>query len=152
MCLKSCLFLALCHEFCNGVLECMRVVGKATYIKPVSHDSTYWSLSYNSDDPTPLDPVKGKLRSHFGTAFSWQVFCLNEQVWEEISGNLLVCELPTLERLLLDANAILPEIGPALVLSYAALENLSVIITSHYAKSKVPDKLWAWVNKRQSQT
>ena len=51
--------------------------------------------------------------------------------------------------LILDAQALLPEIGPSLVLAYAALEAFVDSCLDKLAPlAKIPDILWSWINKR----
>ena len=53
------------------------------------------------------------------------------------------------ETMLLDAHALLPEIGPALVLAATALEVLISEALEHLSgKAKVQSAVWQWINNR----
>ena len=74
----------------------------------------------------------------------------NAAVWSAVG--LLPPErtLRTWERLLLDAEGLLPEVGPAVVLAAAALENLIAYILGILARPAVtPAGLWDWTTQRE---
>jgi hypothetical protein len=51
--------------------------------------------------------------------------------------------------LLMDAIRLLPEVGPAIVLAYSALETaIAVALDSLVLTSSVPEELWNWLNHR----
>ena len=70
---------------------------------------------------------------------------LDAQTWSELRAEPEKAA-PAWETLLLDASAVLPQIGPAIVLAYTALEVLIAAVLSDLA-ARDPSKqaLWTWV-------
>ena len=57
--------------------------------------------------------------------------------------------MPTWAKLLLDAEALLPEIGPAIVLMVTAHETLIAACLRHLAgQTQTAERLWEWMNDR----
>ncbi len=133
----------------NGVIEAFRAIGKVGFLRPIRYDSTYWVLSYRNDDLAELPEQEGLLRSHMVASMLWQVFALSNEVWAEVSSNLLTIDLPTWERLFMDALSLFPENGPSIVLCYSAIETLCSITLDYLSRGKLPEDLWHWITERR---
>jgi hypothetical protein len=133
----------------NKVVESFRALGKVAFLRSFSHDQTSWVLLYCNDDLTELPRTEGLLRGRHGTARSWQVFGLNRSLWQKVSENLLTAKLPTWERLFFDALSILPEIGPAIILGFSAVETLASVAMDALSKDKLPPTVWDWITERK---
>jgi hypothetical protein len=58
-------------------------------------------------------------------------------------------EIQTWETLILDAEALLPDVRASVVLAYSALETLIAIALDYLVtNSPTPPELWKWINKR----
>ena len=127
----------------------MRLAMNGSEIRPIEFSRTTWRLDYLNDDGSDLEKRDGFKRGHgkITARISWQV--INKEVWNAIQSLPRDCEVPPWIRLLLDARHLRDEVGPSIVLAYAALE---VCIASTLDKlavtSNIPDSLWQWINNR----
>jgi len=70
-------------------------------------------------------------------------------IWEKTNSLPLEYRPATWENLLLDAESLLPHVGPVLVLMAASIETAISAVLRHLAtKGLVPDQLWQWINDR----
>ena len=127
----------------------LRFVTRVSKIKPLDFPHVSWYLQYLNDDESELEEQEGLVRGRGARhhKFSWGV--VNKEVWENLHNLPPDYQPPPWVMLLLDADLILPEIGPALVLAATALEvcisqNLDVLA----AGGSVPKELWKWMNNR----
>lgn len=79
--------------------------------------------------------------------FQFSFVALTKEVWENIHSIPPNQQLPAWKTLLLDADAILPEVGPAIVLTFTALEVfISKILDNIATSSNLDSELWEWIN------
>jgi hypothetical protein len=133
----------------NYLLIRLRYVTRAAQIRPLDHPWGRWRLDYLRDDETELEVDEGLVRGRgaLAASFSWVV--LNKQIWDDVHSVPPDFDPPPWEELLIDAQADLPRIGPAVVLAATALEVFISHTLDNLARtSTVPAPLWAWINKR----
>lgn len=136
-------------NYANMFLRMLRTITKGDYIKPVSYDMCIWRIDYLDDEGKVLQEEPNKIRVILSSRFSWKVAALNELVWESLTKIPVNYEPPRWESLLLDATCILPEIGPAIVLSFTAIETIISSACDILAKKEdKTNKLWKWLNSR----
>ena len=108
-----------------------------------------WSSKYLNDDESELSEEKGFVRGKGMRKLQFPFVELNKEVWENIHSILPNQQLPVWKTLLLDADAILPEVGPAIVLAFTALEVfISKILDNIATSSNLDSDLWEWINNR----
>jgi hypothetical protein len=136
-------------EFANSMLARIRVYSRSFQIKPLQIGHDPWRVTYLTDDGQQLAHEEGKIRFLTG-AFSviGRAAVTNESIQ-------LVVERQTTEEpfawdnLLLDAYALLPDVGSAIVMASAALEVfISWALSALHAEQQLPNQLWTWINER----
>lgn len=140
----------LVKKVANDFLTRLRYVTGASKIKLLDFPNRInWRLRYLKDDETELPKEKGLVRGKGGETFHISIFAVNKEIWKDVHSLDPFVELPVWKSLLLDAQAILPEIGPAIVLTNTALEVfISKTLDSLAASGIVDERLWKWINNR----
>jgi len=133
----------------NSFLIRLRYVARAAGIRSIDYPSVTWNVRYLNDDESELEDAEGLVRTRGGLSFSFSFVALSKAVWHDINQLPINFEPPPWEELLLDAQADLPRIGPAIVLAATALEVFIAHILDRLAeKGAVPANLWEWINNR----
>ena len=134
----------------NRFLAKLRFITRSSQIRPLKFPLTGWHVRYLNDDETELEEKEGfiKERGTIQHSSSWIV--LNNAIWNDIfklSPNYVP---PHWDSLLLDAIAMLPEVGPSIVLAATALDVfISYVLNKLAVESSVPGDLWEWINNRK---
>jgi hypothetical protein len=141
--------LELIKTVANDFLARLRYVANAANVKLIEFPFTSWGLTYLNDDGTDLPEEKGIMRGRGMRAFQFSFVGLNKDVWEDIHKLKPHQPLPVWKSLLLDADSLLPEIGPAVVLTFTALEVfISKTLDDLSLSSDIDNDLWHWINNR----
>lgn len=137
-------------DIANGFIARLRTLTRGHKVRMVSPESVPYRLDYLSDDGNELPTETGKYHRRLGSPFTVHVTALNASIWNEVHS------LPTnhspysWDTLLLDAEALLPEVGASLVVATAALEILIEWALDRIAeRSRLNNNLWRWINKRR---
>jgi hypothetical protein len=133
----------------NNWINRYKYLARSTSVRPIRPGETFFSLEYLTDDEEslPSDPELFRLRTY--ATQSIQIDILDKSVWDQVGVISREEETRAWEVLLLDAPGMLPKIGPAIVLAYAALEAfIDWSLDRLVDPSKIPSLLWNWVNKR----
>lgn len=144
--------LTLLFEIVNDFVARYRSAARSPSARFLTPTQTLWSLRYLRDDETelPEDPAlrRGAGASHYGFRLSG----LNTAVWNR-TWNLPPGYRPHgWEWLLLDAEALLPEVGPTIMVAYSALETfISWALDQLAIRKGLPPELWDWINDRGRQ-
>lgn len=140
---------ALIIDVANDFLSRLRFVANASKVKMIEFPNVNWNIRYLNDDETELDEEKGFVRGKFGRRFQYSYIVLNKEVWENVHSIAPGKNIPVWKTLLLDADSVLPEIGPAIILTFTALEVfISKTLDDLAATSNISDDLWKWINSR----
>jgi hypothetical protein len=134
----------------NRYLDAIRSSTGASHIHPIGVDNTFGWLHYLTDAGQDLEPQDGLRRGLAVAHFLHKAAMVETTVWDQV-GYLLPTYTPKpWATLLLDAESLLPAVGPALVLAAAALENLIESELDYLATNRgVPLALWTWINERR---
>ncbi len=139
----------LVFELANGFLARVRTVTRGSEIKPASPGTTFWRLDYLTDTENEFPYSPELFRRTVGVPVSWRAAGLNTAVWTKALTLPDDFRAPTWDTLLLDARALLPEVGPAVVLAYAALETFIESSLNQLAPlANVSPDYWNWINDR----
>jgi len=85
-----------------------------------------------------------------GRKFEFSFIAINKEVWDNVYSIDPFQPLPIWKTLLLDAESMLPEIGPVIILTSTALEVFISIILDEIVKTgKIDSPLWDWINDRR---
>jgi|GEM_PF-3261326 len=137
------------EEIANYFLSRLKYVTGSPHIKPINFKFSSWDMEYLNNDGTELPKTNGSVNVRGSRKFTMSYTPLNKEVWENIHSLDLNFTIPVWRILLIDAKAILPEIGPAIVLIFTALEVfISKTLDEIAATGKVNDELWEWINDR----
>lgn len=143
----------LIREVVNHFLDRLRFVTNGTKITPVNFPQGVWRLEYRDDDKQELQKKEGSCRGRGSFAYEFSYTLLTPEIWEAVFSLPDNFEAPHWKNLLLDAHRTLPEIGPAIVLAYTALEVfISDILTKLALQSELSEEFWGWLIKRDSYT
>ena len=135
----------------NNWINRYRHLTRSVNVRVIRLEDTFWALEYLTDDakPLPQDPVLFRFRTAGRHGVSVNV--LDRVVWDRVGAVPFNSSVQAWEILLLDAPALLPEIGPAVVLAYAALEGfIDACLDKLAPLAKIPPGLWEWINTRDS--
>lgn len=136
-------------DVANSVLRRLRGVTQAGVLKPISERSSFWRLEYLADDGSelPFDPEL--IRRRNAGSLSWSFVAINRGTWEQALTLPVDYRPQVWEVLYQDALTLLPERGPALVLTAASLETLILqALDTLAARVDMPSGLWEWINDR----
>lgn len=138
----------LVHGIANDFLERARHVTNGSQIKTLSTPLQY-RVDYLNDDETAPASEKGLIKGKGTIGFKVSWIGLNNEIWEDIFDTYDGVELPAWKGLLLDAYALLPAVGPSVVLAHTAIEVfVSTLLTKMVSIGKMDKELWEWLNTR----
>ena len=141
--------LELIEEVTNDFMSRLRYATNASKVKLIKLSESNWTCTYLKDDGTELKKDKRYLRERGMRRFEFSYVALNNEIWENINSIPPGYNLPAWKTLLLDAESILPEIGPAIVLTFTALEVfISKILDDIVKHSGIESDFWEWINNR----
>src|SRR5205814_156284 len=109
-------------DIANAWLARFRVLSRGSNVLPLRVDGTNWVIDYMSDDGEPRADRKGLQRRQMGIAYRFRLVGLDLGAWEDTWTLPADYAPPVWDVLLLDAQSLLPAVGPAIVLAYSALE------------------------------
>ncbi len=140
---------SLAIAIANRLLTNLRLTNISSVIRPVEFHEVYWRLEYLTDQEEPIPSEAGKIRSRYGSTFHERFVGVTPQVWDVISRLPPEYEPPIWAKLLLDADAAMPDIGAAVVLAATAIETIAKRVSDAVADdSNLPPGLWDWINNR----
>ncbi len=143
--------ITLAFEMMNNWLLRYKYLVRSSNVKTLRPDGTFWVLEYLTDQEQslPADPALHRRRG--GGPLKVQFDIVNDTVWNRVGQVPSAFKPLAWEILLLDAPALLAEIGPAVVLAYAALEAFIDWSLDQLAVTRqIPAVLWNWINTRDS--
>ena len=142
--------LELAFAVANEILTKIRVLSRAQEVKPVRGSMTFWRLDYLDDREERLPRVEGLLRTKVATQVRFQVAALTRALWGSVTGLPDDFTDHTWDALLLDAEALLPDVGPAIAVANASLEIFSTWAIDQLQTENqfAPDGLWDWIFHR----
>jgi len=138
-------------EVVNNWINRYKYLVRSSNVRPVRPNETPWVLEYLADNEErlPQDPTLFRLRTFVRQRVPFDL--LDAAVWDRVGAVPIEAKALAWEVLLLDAPALLPEIGPAIVLAYAALEAFIDWCLDKLAPlAKIPPALWKWISERDS--
>jgi len=141
----------LSHAFAvlNGLLRRMRTVGQAARIREIDLTNVLWRFEYLNDDGTSLERDTRYIRVRAGVSVRFEAQALLPSLWERIQALPIDYVPPRWDTLLLDAELMLPEIGPPLVLAFTAVETVASFTIDSFANAAgISPALWKWLNDR----
>lgn len=83
---------------------------------------TFWTVRYFDDTGDELPEVKGLVRGRVNAPFRFRFTGLDASSWSAVQNLSFDFQPHIWERLYLDAQFLLPEVGPALTLAISAIE------------------------------
>lgn len=133
----------------NNFLSKIRSVTTGFDMRPLGKNNTIWQLEYLSDSEEPLPTDPNLFRKVFLYSGQWRMTLLNEAIMEKVTTLSQNYEMKTWETLILDAEALLPDVRASIVLAFSALETLITIALDDFVKTTpVPAELWKWITER----
>ena len=139
----------LLFEVLNSMLYRLRSVTRSPFIHPISQQASNWRIEYLTDAGEPVAREEEKVKARSSIGFSCQITGLTAEQWHAFIGLPRDFHTKAWEELLLDAEAHLPDVVPAIVLSAVALEVLIGNSLSALAPADHPAaELWHYINNR----
>ncbi len=142
--------LRLVFSIANRVLAGLRVLSRGQKLKPLSETSTFWRVDYLNDQGEQLPVEEALFRTKCGGEFRWTLVSLPPPLWDAVSNLPHSFIHHTWDALLLDAEALLPDVGPAIAVANAALEAFVPWALDQLQESGTfaPPALWHYVFNR----
>ncbi len=139
----------LAFNLTNSWIRRFRVLSRAGWIKPLSQHSLPWKLEILNDDEVIVEPAEGQWRRRLGAVRHFQYAALDSYGWDAVATLPENYQAQPSDELLLDAYALLPQIGPAIVLAYSAVETRIAQALDRLAElTGVNPALWSWLINR----
>jgi hypothetical protein len=139
----------LAFDIANGLLTRIRAVARGCEVHTLDAKRTPWRVDYLGDDGQPLAPIEGLHRCRFGHHVSFQATALTAAFWEQIGAMPRDFAPWYWGTLLLDAEALLPDVDASIALANAALEAFGKwLLDQLAAQQSLPSGLWDWINNR----
>ena len=138
-------------EVANSLLRRLRTVGQAAGILALDPTKTSWSLEYLSDAGEELPREPGLVRRGYHVRSSGRLQAVTEVIWQRVKSLPSDYEPSTWDNLLLDAELLMPQVGPVVVLAQSAIETAVSAVLNHLASRTplpLPPGLWEWIDKR----
>jgi len=133
----------------NRLLDRLRSVLQSDALDPITSRAISY-VQYLNDDGSDLAKEEGKHRGWAAFEGRFSVVALSPAQWNHYLGAVPEYEPPVWESMQLDALALLPQVGPAIVLAAAALETLIVRSLDLLIRpSGIPHELWSFMNDRE---
>jgi hypothetical protein len=141
--------LALACEAVNGVFERIRVLTRATHLKPLDPESgsVLFRLTFMDDDHNRLPKAEGQVGGLGSSTFRLENLVVTNALWEA-AVRIGEFEIQPWDELFLDAAGLDVELGPSVVLAAAAVETRIAHALSTLATGKLPEELWTWIEDR----
>jgi len=137
------------YEIANEFLARVRVYSRAFQIKPILTSRDPWRLRYLTDDGQELEVEEGKFRGQFGFTSTLGFATITPEIMQMVGTHWHTAEPYAWDLLLLDAQALLPEVGSAIVIAAAALETfIGWALNVLNENQPLPGGLWTWINDR----
>jgi hypothetical protein len=143
----------LAFEVANSFLARIRVYSRAPQIRPLVRSRDPWKVSYLSDDFRQLEVEEGKHRGRLAATVSVGNVALTPETIRMVADRWQSAEPYVWDELLLDAHALWPDVGSAIVMAYAALETfIEWALEILQEERKLPGKFWKWIKERDHWT
>jgi hypothetical protein len=132
----------------NEVLAKLRVYSRASQIKPLIPARDACQVTYLTDDGKEVEEEDGKKRSHFYAHSGFSFPAITPEIVSLVTHPDLG-EPYVWDQLLLDSNALLPDVGGAIVMASAALETfIAWALDVLHQERELPPGLWDWIKTR----
>lgn len=143
--------LELFFKLVNSVIGRLKSVGRMSNTKFIDLDTAAaWKIEYLTDDGQRLPRDETIFRIQTGHKLTWQISAMPADVWNLALILPVDFTLPIWHKLILDANAQLPDVNTSIVLANAALESFIRLSLDILAKgSSIPLESWKWVSNRE---
>jgi hypothetical protein len=137
----------------NAFLVRLRLLGRAGSIRPLDHKTSCWRIDFLSDEGARLPRTPPLVRRRVTAALAFRANGLKRELWDAIWMLPPDYQPSTSDVLLIDAHEALPQdVGSAVVLAAAAMEERIATALEILADGKVDPVLWEWMNDRGGHT
>jgi hypothetical protein len=139
---------ALARAEANSTLAHLRVLGRSPHVRPIT-DTTCSRFRFLHDDETGFEPARSLVTQARVYGHPTDVLVVPPALWDAARTVPDNYQTSPWDALVLDAIALLPDIGPAMVLAYAALEaRITSALDVLASKAGVDAAVWDWLNDR----
>lgn len=136
-------------EIANEILARIRVYSRAFHIKPLVIGRDPWQLWYLTDDSQVFEIEEGKRRGIGSVSVTVGGAALTPEIIKMLATHGQNAEPYVWDQLLLDAQALLPDVGSAIVMASAALETfIGWALDVLQEERPLPGSLWNWIKER----
>ena len=143
----------LAFQVANDFLRRVRAYSRAFQITPVVVGRDSWWFRYLTDDERELEPEAGKVRGKGGGVVTIGFPAVTPDILQMVADRWESAEPYGWDFLLLDARALLPDVGSAVVMAAAALETfIAWALNILHDGQPLPNGLWHWINNRDHWT
>lgn len=133
-------------EAANEVLRRIRILARASNARLLNPGDVLWLLRYLRDDGALVDEDPLLYRERWVAIADWKLVGITPRLWTAASNLESRAVARVWEDLLLDADALFAEVGPAVVLAHSALETFARATLERLSQaSSTPPRLWKFV-------
>jgi hypothetical protein len=137
----------------NSWLRRFRTLNRIAWAKPLTAEGVPWEVAILNDDGTTVEKEEHKWRQLLGSNRTIRYTGLDSLIWSAITSLPTNYEPQPSDELLLDAYALLPQVGPAIVLAYSAIETRVAQTLDRLAiLTGQNPALWSWLTDREDHT
>jgi hypothetical protein len=137
-------------ELANKILQNIRTLSRGCEVQMLDAEETAWRLDYLDDAGALLPKLTGQVRRRGASKIRVRAVALTRQFWDAVCSLGTSFEPPLWDNLLLDAEALLPDIDAAIALANSALEVFAQTLIDQLATAaSLPPGLWEWINERK---
>jgi hypothetical protein len=135
----------------NEWLLAFRIAATAAIVKSVQRLFTSWRIDYLNDEGGALASQEGLARQMAGIAFQIPArVVLTPDAWTALATVAPGYEASRWDQLIVDAGGLFPEVGPAILLAYTAVEIRVASAADVLARERGVDKdLWEWFTRKR---
>jgi hypothetical protein len=141
--------LVLAITVANSLLTRIRTLARGHQVQALDPRQALWRADYLTDGGELLPRAPGHHRRRFGSRGRHAVTALTKDLWGQAQALPADFAPWAWDTLLLDAEALLPDVDSAIALVNASLEAFSRWLLDQAAsRASLPEGLWGWMNKR----
>lgn len=138
-------------EAVDGMLGRLRVLTRATHIRPLDPNKVTYRVVFLDDEGTVVPSEEGKFKATTTVHVPLQHASITSGIWQAIA-DLGAYDVPSWDELVLDAQDEAIEVGPTVVLAAAAIETRIATALTTLASAKDLESFWEWLSTRDHYT
>jgi hypothetical protein len=139
----------LAFNLANSWLRRFKTLSRIPWATTLDKTQVPWKLDVLNDDGTAVEKEEGRWRTLLASVTAFKCSFLDAPIWDAITSLPTDYEPQPSDELLLDAYALLPQVGPAVVLAHTAVETrVAQTLDRQAVLTGLNPELWSWLTDR----